>query len=96
MQRDEILSALKKKAEVSLLIVGGGFNGIGTFRDLALNGVDVLLRRSMLAMLGRVTGKMLDELVKALGNALGWDEERKANEVTHPLLILSDRHGVRL
>ena len=26
-----------------MLIVGGGINGIGTFRDLALNGVDVLL-----------------------------------------------------
>ena len=43
MNRDEILSALKNKAEVSVLIVGGGINGIGTFRDLALNGVDVLL-----------------------------------------------------
>ena len=43
MNRQEILSTLKKKTEVSVLIVGGGINGIGTFRDLALNGVDVLL-----------------------------------------------------
>lgn len=43
MNRQEILSALKNKSEVSVLIVGGGINGIGTFRDLALNGVDVLL-----------------------------------------------------
>jgi glycerol-3-phosphate dehydrogenase len=43
MNRNEILSALRNKAEVSVLIVGGGINGIGTFRDLALNGVDVLL-----------------------------------------------------
>ena len=43
MHRDEILSALKMNPEVSVLIVGGGINGIGTFRDLALNGVDVLL-----------------------------------------------------
>ena len=43
MHRNEILSALKNKPEVSILIVGGGINGIGTFRDLALNGVDVLL-----------------------------------------------------
>jgi glycerol-3-phosphate dehydrogenase len=28
---------------MSVLIVGAGINGIGTFRDLALNGVDVLL-----------------------------------------------------
>ena len=43
MNRNEILTALKKNPEVSVLIVGGGINGIGTFRDLALNGVDVLL-----------------------------------------------------
>ncbi|HEU4746197.1 MAG TPA: glycerol-3-phosphate dehydrogenase/oxidase [Anaerolineales bacterium] len=57
---------------------------------------DFLLRRSMLAMLGRVTGEMVEELAKALGNALGWDEERKAAEVARTLLILSDKHGVRL
>ena len=43
MNRQEILSALKKKNDVSVLIVGGGINGIAAFRDLALNGVDVLL-----------------------------------------------------
>src|SRR5512141_1122611 len=43
MNRDEIFSTLKNKSEVSVLIIGGGINGIGTFRDLALNGVDVLL-----------------------------------------------------
>src|SRR5574341_945497 len=43
MNRNEILSALKNKPEVSVLVIGGGINGIGTFRDLALNGVDVLL-----------------------------------------------------
>jgi glycerol-3-phosphate dehydrogenase len=57
---------------------------------------DLLLRRSMLAMLGRVTGEMIQELAKALGNALGWDEERKAAEVARTHLILTDRHGVRL
>jgi glycerol-3-phosphate dehydrogenase len=43
MNRQETLSELKKNPEVSVLIVGGGINGIGTFRDLAFNGVDVLL-----------------------------------------------------
>jgi len=43
MNRQETLSELRKNPEVSVLIVGGGINGIGTFRDLALNGVDVLL-----------------------------------------------------
>jgi len=43
MNRNEILSSLKANPQVSVLIVGAGINGIGTFRDLALNGVDVLL-----------------------------------------------------
>jgi glycerol-3-phosphate dehydrogenase len=43
MNRNEILSSLKANPEISVLIVGAGINGIGTFRDLALNGVDVLL-----------------------------------------------------
>ncbi len=43
MNRQDILTHLKKKPEVSVVIVGAGINGIGTFRDLALNGVDVLL-----------------------------------------------------
>lgn len=43
MNRSEILAQLKNNPEVSVLIVGAGINGIGTFRDLALNGVDVLL-----------------------------------------------------
>lgn len=43
MKRDAVLSALRQNPEVSVLIVGAGINGIGTFRDLALNGVDALL-----------------------------------------------------
>ena len=43
MNRQEILSQIKNNPEVSVLIVGAGINGIGTFRDLGINGVDVLL-----------------------------------------------------
>jgi len=43
MNRNEILSSLKTNPEISVLIVGAGINGIGTFRDLTLNGVDALL-----------------------------------------------------
>ncbi len=43
MNRSETLAALRGHPEVSVLIVGAGINGIGTFRDLALNAVDVLL-----------------------------------------------------
>jgi len=37
------LAQLKAAPTVSVLVVGGGINGAGTFRDLALQGVDCLL-----------------------------------------------------
>src|SRR5678816_3972254 len=43
MNRNEILTSITQNPNVSVLIIGGGINGIGTFRDLAFNGVDVLL-----------------------------------------------------
>jgi glycerol-3-phosphate dehydrogenase len=43
MTRTDVVTALKGNPKVSVVIVGAGINGIGTFRDLALNGVDVLL-----------------------------------------------------
>jgi len=43
MKREEIVSAVRSQPEVDVLVVGGGINGIGTFRDLALQGVSVLL-----------------------------------------------------
>ena len=57
---------------------------------------DFFLRRSMLAMLGRLNGEVIEELAKALANALGWDEERKSAEVARTLLLLTDKHGVRI
>jgi glycerol-3-phosphate dehydrogenase len=43
MNRNEILASIKQDPQIPVVIVGAGINGIGTFRDLALNGVDVLL-----------------------------------------------------
>jgi len=43
MKRQEIIKVIKNNLEVSVLIIGAGINGIGTFRDLVLQGVDVLL-----------------------------------------------------
>jgi glycerol-3-phosphate dehydrogenase len=36
-------SQLRDNSEVSVLIIGGGINGIGLFRELALQGIDALL-----------------------------------------------------
>ena len=43
MQRERIIESIKANPEVDVLVVGAGINGAGTFRDLALNGVNVLL-----------------------------------------------------
>jgi glycerol-3-phosphate dehydrogenase len=43
MDRASILSSLSTNQNVDVLVIGGGINGAGVFRDLALNGVDVLL-----------------------------------------------------
>lgn len=37
------VEALKLRPHAKVLIIGGGINGVGTFRDLALQGVDVAL-----------------------------------------------------
>ncbi len=43
MTRNNTLDHLRTHPQVSVLVIGGGINGIGTFRDLALQGIDVLL-----------------------------------------------------
>jgi glycerol-3-phosphate dehydrogenase len=39
----ENVSSLRDNPRATVLVIGGGINGIGTFRELALNGVDVAL-----------------------------------------------------
>ncbi len=41
-RRDRI-QHLQEHPSISVLIVGAGINGIGTFRDLALQGIDVVM-----------------------------------------------------
>lgn len=43
MNRQEFIAYYQYNPEVSVLIVGAGVIGIGTFRDLALQSVDVLM-----------------------------------------------------
>jgi glycerol-3-phosphate dehydrogenase len=43
MERQAIIDGYRQKPELSVLIIGAGINGIGTFCDLALQGFDVLL-----------------------------------------------------
>ena len=41
--REAIIQRLKADPQVTVLILGGGINGTGLFRELALQGVDCLL-----------------------------------------------------
>lgn len=43
MKREAILERLEQNPEIDVLIIGAGINGAGTFLDLAINGVKVLL-----------------------------------------------------
>jgi glycerol-3-phosphate dehydrogenase len=57
---------------------------------------DLLLRRTMLAMLGHLTRDVVTELATVLGEALGWEDKQKNTEAARALHLLADRHGVRL
>jgi glycerol-3-phosphate dehydrogenase len=41
-EREEV-RGVRESGRTSVLVIGGGINGISTFRDLALQGVDVVL-----------------------------------------------------
>ena len=43
MNRNDTLAALRERPDIAVLVIGGGINGISVFRELALQGVDVLL-----------------------------------------------------
>jgi len=42
-RREETIAAIRGSGRAQVLVIGGGINGIATFRDLALQGVDVVL-----------------------------------------------------
>lgn len=43
MNRKEVLDGLRQSSKVDVCVVGGGINGLSVFRELALQGVNVLL-----------------------------------------------------
>jgi len=55
---------------------------------------DLLLRRTMLAMLGKLTKDNIEEISDILGESLSWNGEQKNTEVARTLRLLADRHEV--
>ncbi|HNH27267.1 MAG TPA: glycerol-3-phosphate dehydrogenase/oxidase, partial [Anaerolineales bacterium] len=57
---------------------------------------DLLLRRTMLAMLGKLTRDAVIECSMLMADALNWNLERRNAEAERTLRVLADRHRVRL
>jgi glycerol-3-phosphate dehydrogenase len=57
---------------------------------------DLLLRRTMLAMLGKLSRDAVTETANLLAVTLGWSAEQKKAEAEKTLRLLADRHRVRL
>jgi len=55
---------------------------------------DLVLRRTILGLLGQVDEHMLGELASVLGGVLGWTEDRRAEEVERTARLLTAVHGV--
>lgn len=55
---------------------------------------DLLLRRSLLAMLGLVTGDLLEEVADILAATLGWSPAERQQEIDNTVQLLQTRHGV--
>ncbi len=81
MNREASLQALRGSPAVSVLIIGGGVNGIGAFRDLALQGVDALLveRGDFGSGTSAASSHMLHGGIRYLENG----EFRLVNEALH-------------
>jgi glycerol-3-phosphate dehydrogenase len=57
---------------------------------------DLLLRRTPLALFGRISPQEFDELATLTAEVLGWNSLRLASEKERARRILSERHGVIL
>ncbi|HMD69981.1 MAG TPA: glycerol-3-phosphate dehydrogenase/oxidase [Bryobacteraceae bacterium] len=55
---------------------------------------DLVLRRTLMGLLGQVTGPLLEELAGVVAPALGWSREHAASEVERTLQLLERVHGV--
>ena len=57
---------------------------------------DLLLRRSLIAMLGQLTRELLHELAEISAETLGWSDQRKGQEIERAKEMLRVRHRVEL
>jgi len=58
--------------------------------------IDVLLRRTNVAFVGRASTPLIEELAEIVAPVLGWDGDRRRQEIELAMGILRDVHGVEL
>jgi glycerol-3-phosphate dehydrogenase len=64
--------------------------------EYALHIDDILMRRTLLALLGQVSLPLVTEIAGIMADALGWTPEQTGAEIERTLHILETRGGVRL
>ena len=57
---------------------------------------DLILRRTIMALLGQLSLALLEELADVLAAELGWSQERSRQEIARTVKFLTEVHGVRL
>ncbi len=55
---------------------------------------DLLLRRTVIALLGELTSALMDELVSIMAPILGWSDQDARDEKTRTLDLLKDKFGI--
>jgi glycerol-3-phosphate dehydrogenase len=95
MDREQIVTNLNTNPNVDVLVIGAGINGVGVFRDLALQGVNVLLidRKDFCAGASAASSHMAHGGIRYLENG----EFRLVREAVHERnrLILNAPHLVK-
>ena len=57
---------------------------------------DLILRRTIMALLGQLSLDLLEELAVVLAPVLAWSQERTQQEIERTVKLLSEVHGVKL
>lgn len=57
---------------------------------------DLLLRRTLLGMLGRLSSELVEETAQIVGETLGWSGERTVDEVRRTRALLAEEHQLQV
>ena len=57
---------------------------------------DLILRRTIMALLGQLSLDLLEELAVVLAPVLEWSQERTQQEIERTVKLLREAHGVEL